>query len=629
MCGLVGILALDERSVEASELQHLTDTIIHRGPDDSGVFTEGTIGFGFRRLAILDLTPKGHQPMVSQDGDLVLVFNGEIYNYVELRNELMALGHRFQSSGDSEVLLQAYAEWGVDCLPKLNGMWAFLIYDRRTKTIFGSRDRFGVKPLYWYRTPDTVLFASEIKAIKASRRFGPARTNWQSVTRFLLADRMDETLETFTAGIKQVQPGMAFKIDLQGNIREWQYWSLDAIQPRQFAAPEEEYAEIFEDAVRIRLRSDVPVGVCLSGGLDSTSIICAMARVNPVSNQDGQHPIHAFCYMDPGFDESKYINDTLEQTGAMLHKLKTSPDLLWSKLTKALWYLDEPVHSPVVLIGYELMRMAASNGISVLVNGQGADETNAGYNPYFANYWQSLLRSGHLIRAWKEMSGFAEGQGLELGKLAATQANEFVRNLLRCHPSIRKLAQRRRIEQAPSYKYYNKELIEHFDPYTVEVDTPSLPEILKRSVEKYPLPIFLRVEDRLSMAHSLESRLPFLDYRLVSLLFSLPDKWKLRNYWNKYGLRQAMRNRIPESVRMRVDKMGFGIPLEDWVSGPFYEPLQDLFSSQKMKNRGIYNIEAIRNSLEAHRKGQGGAELGLLRVAQFELWNDTNLAPAD
>ena len=247
----------------------MTTSIQHRGPDEDGLYIDGSVGLGFRRLAILDLSPAAHQPMLSEDGQQVLVFNGEIFNYVELRQELRALGHTFRSTGDTEVLLHSYQEWGQECLNKLNGMWAFVIYDLKKGMLFGARDRFGIKPSYCYSDENYVLLGSEIKAIRASGLYHGV-TNWSIVSRFLLQSQLDQSSESFFSNIEQVPPGNSFELDLEGRWKLRRNWSLNSLPANIVNEPVQEFADKFEDAVKRRMRSDVPVGVCLSGGLDST-----------------------------------------------------------------------------------------------------------------------------------------------------------------------------------------------------------------------------------------------------------------------------------------------------------------------------------------------------------------------
>jgi asparagine synthase (glutamine-hydrolysing) len=276
MCGIAVVVGLDGAPVDAGRLERMADVLAHRGPDDSGVLTAGPVGLGFRRLSILDLSAAGHQPMSTEDGQVVVVFNGEIYNFVELRRELESLGHSFRSSGDTEVLLRAYLQWGKECLPRLNGMWAFAIYDKRRGVVFASRDRFGIKPLYRCTTKTHFLLASEIKSIRASGLVASA-INWGTAARFLLENRLDETNETFYEGIEHVPPGTALEVDLHGAHKEWRYWSLASPDKAPADAPAK-FADLFEDAVRLHMRSDVPVGAGSDGAADGVLLPVAGAR---------------------------------------------------------------------------------------------------------------------------------------------------------------------------------------------------------------------------------------------------------------------------------------------------------------------------------------------------------------
>jgi asparagine synthase (glutamine-hydrolysing) len=334
------MLGLNGTPADRVVLERMTASMRHRGPDGEGIYAAGPVGLGFRRLSILDLSHAADQPMVSDDGQLILVFNGEIYNYIELRRELEALGHQFKSTGDTEVLLHSYRQWGRDCLARFNGMWAFVVYDHRRGVLFGSRDRFGVKPLYFHRTRNSVLLASEIKAFLSSGicRSGP---NWKIISSYLLEHRLDEGSESFYEGIEQIPAGTAFELDLRGELKTWRYWSLPQPSAEEISEPARQFADLFEDSVRLRMRSDVPVGVCLSGGLDSTAIICAMARQWGGSEQ----ALHAFSYYAKEFDESAYIADTIELTRAHLNRLDSDPLQAWQALDRVLSFHDEPVHA--------------------------------------------------------------------------------------------------------------------------------------------------------------------------------------------------------------------------------------------------------------------------------------------
>jgi asparagine synthase (glutamine-hydrolysing) len=618
MCGIAAILRLDGQPVERPVLERMTASLVHRGPDEGRVFISGPVGLGFRRLSILDLSPAARQPMASEDGDVVLVFNGEIYNYIELREELTSRGHRFRSTGDTEVLLRAYQEWGRDCLPKLNGMWAFLVHDRRRGVLFGARDRFGVKPLYRYRSGAVLFWASEIKAIRASGAY-PEVIDWETAANFLHHGRLDDGESSFYAGITQIPAGTAFEIDGAGRTSEWRYWSLDHLPAVDTPDPAASFRDLFEDSVRLRMRSDVPVGVCLSGGLDSSSIICATARLKQQVDEPERRPLLAFCYMAPEYDEATYIHEVLEQTGAHLKRLETSPALLWERLPEVLQYQDEPVHSLTAVVGFELMRLAAAHGIRVILNGQGADETIGGYFSYFLDYWRELLARGRAAKVSREIRDHAAAHGGHPSRLMRATVQNLAWWQLNRVSAYRRLARswrRRRLERD---RWFVPELAAQTSPGAVRPGA-ELNTVLKYSTSASPLPLYLRVEDRNSMAHSVEARLPFLDYRLVSLALSLGPEWKMRGGANKFLLREAMRQRIPESVRVRKDKMGFPTPVRKWLGRELYEPVRDLLQSREARERGIYNIPAILQDLEAHRREEIDVSDRLFGVAQFELW---------
>jgi asparagine synthase (glutamine-hydrolysing) len=621
MCGFVAMLALNESAVEAPRIERMTSAIAHRGPDDVGFFYSGAVGMGFRRLSILDLTPTGHQPMSAADGKVTIVFNGEIYNFVELRRELEGLGHTFRSTGDSEVLLHAYLEWGRDCLPKLNGMWAFVIHDGRCGKLFGARDRFGIKPLFRSRGRDHILFASEIKAILASGLCSHA-LNYSVAASYLVEGRLDESEATFYADIVQVPPSFAFEVDASGRYSQWRYWSIEDTPAAHLEDPAHAFAELFEDAVRLHMRSDVPVAVHLSGGLDSSSIICASARVRSQVGATG--PLMAFSYIAPEFDESAYIRATIAQTRAQMIELRTTPERLWGDLEKMLWYQDEPVHSMTALVGFQLMRVTASHGIKVVLNGQGADETLGGYSSYLKSYWHMLFVRGRLLEAWREMNLYAQSHRVAIGPSLLKQIQHLVLIAMSRVPFYRRVANAMRKRRGRSEKWFTPELLGHLQHRT-EADGVDLNSALVQSQRHAQLPIYLRVEDRNSMAHSVEARLPFLDYRLASLAYSLPDNWKVRGQWNKYVLREAMRDHIPELVRVRVDKMGFPVPSRAWLAGALREPVMDLLCSEHMKQSGLYNPDVVMRDVDRHMRGNADWTDRLFDVAQFEAWS--TLAP--
>lgn len=633
MCGFVVLVSLTGEPPQQTMLDRMTRLLIHRGPDDSGTFLEGSVGLGFRRLSILDLAPSGHQPMLSEDARHVIVFNGEIYNYVELRAELEKHGHRFVSTGDTEVLLAAYRQWGRECLGRLNGMWAFVIYDRIARTIFGSRDRFGVKPLFHYRSDSgsrrAIVLTSEIKAIRDSG-FADLAFDWQTIAAHALEGRLDADQRTFYAGVRSIPAGTAFEIDSRGEMKGWRYWSLlEAAEARPMPGDvAAEYASLFENAVHLRMRADVPVGVLLSGGMDSTSIICSMARHLPPPRA-GSPPLNAFCYLDEEFDEAKYLQATLTQTQAHLKCVEAGAAELWRDLEVHLWHQDEPVHSFTSVVGYQLMKLARADGVKVLLNGNGADEVIAGYSNYFIDYWVELMRAGRAWSALREMQAHKRLHGKSAGPGATRVLRVLTSHVLHRVPGYGQLAARRRAARVNEDSWVSQELKQHWRPREL-APVSSLSDALRWSLERESLPLYLRVEDRNSMAQSVEVRLPFMDYRLIALAFRLGSEWKLRGGYNKFVLRESMRGRIPEVVRARPRKFGFPTSVNAWFRDALYVPLRDYLASRAVRESGLWNVAEVTNALERHRRGEIQAGARLFDVAQVCLWAQGSRAwPAD
>ncbi|MGB0722026.1 MAG: asparagine synthase (glutamine-hydrolyzing) [Gammaproteobacteria bacterium] len=621
MCGFVGIVGRNNRPVARADIKPLLDRIQHRGPDDEGFYCAGNVGFGFRRLAILDLSPSGHQPMEFVEAGLTIAFNGEVYNFVEMRAELEAKGHRFTSSGDTEVILHAYQEWGRDCLQRFNGMFAILIHDRRDNSVFGARDRFGIKPLFRWQGPRHTVFCSEIKSLKAHPdfRFEP---NMVVAARYLYEGRLDEQAETFYQGVESLPAGHAFEIDAQGRYRQWQWWRMPTwdVDTRDTG---EQYAELFEDAVRLRLRADVPLAVFLSGGMDSSSIISALGRQRAESGEVGG-AITGYSFQPEDFDESRYVRDTLEWTGATLKTLTESPVQLWDEIRPMLRNQDEPTHSFTPVISYVLSRMTAADGVKVVLNGQGADETAAGYPTLFPHYWHTLFSRGRIGHLWHEIGRYCVEHGGDRKSLFKGVLRRGLQSQLGRLTPYRALAAGRRVERLANTPWLGADLAAHLRRETGDYQDIGLDSELRFETTVRPLPIYLRVEDRVSMAHSLEVRLPFLDWRLVSLLFSLDAEEKMSGPWNKDIQRRAMRGRIPESVRTRVDKMGFPTPLHRWFREDLHEQVKAEFEAPALRQRGLFNHKGLMNTFRRHCAGDINVAFDLFRVIQFEWWLQDN-----
>jgi asparagine synthase (glutamine-hydrolysing) len=619
MCGFVAIIAGTDRKASLSEVEAATAQLAHRGPDDSAYFSDNRAAFGFRRLSIFDLSPLARQPMSSPDGRHVIIFNGAIYNWLELRRELKSLGHSFTTHGDTEVLLCAWRQWGTACLHRLNGMFAFLVWDRSEQSLFGARDRFGVKPMYWAQSGDAVMFASEIKALRAlaGHNIGAA-VNWDTVADFLENGRLDAREETFFEGVRRVPAGACFTVESGGRIRWMNWWSLESAVSAEPVPtdPAAQFAATFEDAVRLRMRGDVPVGVLLSGGLDSTSIVCAMAR----GMFPGTAP-RAFGFVSPDaeHDESAALDATIAQTGAMFEAIVPAPDDLLRCLDRHLWYQDEPVYSFSSLVAEHLVGASRRAGVKILLNGQGADEVLAGYPTYFATYWSQLLRQGRLAPAVASMWAVAKTQPRQMARRYMRQAiRDAVLRTARSVPLVAQLLTRRSMPAAS-----NDWLAQELQIRAIQFrssGSATLASALRSSVEQSNLPIFLRQEDRNAMAHGVEARLPFLDHRLVTLAFALGDDWKISGGCGKRLLRESMRGRVPEVVRAEPRKLGFPTPLDAWFRGPLREPMGDLLNSRDFREAGIWQTARVQSAFSLHQSGQASCGTQLFDVAQTTAW---------
>ncbi len=596
MCGIAGQFALNGGEADAALVGAMAERLAHRGPDGEGTFFSGPVGLAHRRLAIIDLSDEGRQPMGNEDGSLQVVFNGEIYNYRELREELLAAGHRFSSATDTEVILHAYEEWGRDCLARFNGMWAFALWDGRRRELFCARDRLGVKPFYYTVAAGSFLFASEIKALRAHPEAG-RRPNDRMLMTFLAWGVADHTAETMYDGIFQLPPAHLLVVREGGAEAPERYWDFTMNAAPQAAvddsAAAERVRELLTDSVRLRLRSDVPVGTCLSGGIDSstvTALIDDLLRAEHPESVGDRQRTFSVCFDDPRFDESRHIDVMVAATG--VSNRRTTPDTngLWEDIGRLLYMQDEPFASLSIYAQYCVMRLAREE-VKVVLDGQGADEQLAGYIAYQAPYIRGLFSRGEVVRALREGFGSARHHGSFLS-WAARQF--FVRSerrgLLR--------------GQAPEVLRY----------------AGSLDEVLKREVTASNLPLLLHWEDRNSMAFSIEARVPFLDYRLVEYLASLPLDQKIRGGVTKYVLRRAIRGLVPDAIRCRMDKMGFVTPEEAWMKDELAPEILDLFSSPEFARRPYWDAERVLGNYREFLDGKSPYSTEFWRIACAELW---------
>jgi len=639
MCGIAGIYSFNE-NVQLVMIKRMTDSLRHRGPDDEGYLAvnaesgefypligresrvEGqnievfnkpvNLLLGHRRLSIIDLSAAGHQPMCNEDGSLWIVYNGEIYNYLELREELEPLGHQLKSQTDTEVILHAYEEWGIDCLKRFNGMWAFAVVDIKRKKIFCARDRAGVKPFYYFYDGKRFCFASEIKALIEIDGFS-TEPNEQILADYLFSGFLDHTEETFFKDIYQLKPGEYLLIESNRLIVR-PYWDIEPGEVH--FSREEDYAERFfellQDSIRLRLRSDVPIGTCLSGGLDSSAIVCLANQlmfsgktVDPKLIGEKQKTFSS-CFENHAYDERKYIELVLEQTNAEKNYVFPKGERLHQDLAKLVWYQDEPFGSTSIYAQWEVMRLAKERGITVLLDGQGGDELLGGYLPSFYYLFYGMVRNWRLIRLWKELNRFRKYNGTKM--LIAMVSHWFA-------PKVSQLVGKK-IDWAE--ETFQRKFLRYFPrPSKFENDFDNY---LYQCFRSTTLPRLLHYEDRNSMAFSLETRLPFIDVRLVEYIFSLPSDQKIKEGITKVVLRDAMEGILPEQVKNRHDKMGFVTPEDTWFRTVLKENIHQVISSRSFANRGYFVVGSVKKTFEDYCKGKIHMGSKIWRWVNAELW---------
>lgn len=552
MCGIAGIVNKTGQLVDGAVLQKMTDRVSHRGPDGSGFQICGKVGLGHRRLAIIDLRQAASQPMHSWDGTYSIVFNGEIYNYIEVREDLTKIGHRFRTESDTEVLLEAYAEWGPACLDRFNGMWAFAIQDRLRNLLFCSRDRFGVKPFYYIDSNILFAFGSEIKQLLD---FLPSRTaNAEILSTFLMTGMTEYSEHTFFNGVRRLVGGHNLTFDLRTNIaRIERYYRPKATDLRGTTEweLEERFFSTMSRSVELRLRSDVPVGACLSGGCDSSTIAAIAA---PRYRERSGNPLSAITAVSSQSDndESLYARKVVEHSGLRwITVLPTQHDVADS-IAKIAYHQDEPFPSASIVMQYLVMRTAREHGITVLLDGQGADETLLGYTTHFGMHVvASLLNAGIGAALSAFSAAMRQNPSMTLSttlKFSAGLSSSRCRYLL--------------------YRWRQRHLrsIPHIPAVLREVheSIPDLQRFQEVEIGTATLPPLLRYEDRNSMAFGVETRLPFVDYKQVELCLGIPLEFKLRNGWTKWILRRSMDRVLPPSIAWRKDKIGFAAPQKQW-----------------------------------------------------------------
>ncbi len=648
MCGFVTLLATSGQQVSGAVLRRMTQRLAHRGPDDIGfacvdpssgairtwgqelpdeISLSGVI-FGHRRLSILDLSPAGHQPMVSSAGS-VLCFNGEIYNFLELRRRLAADGVSLRGTGDTEVLLAAYDRWGLEALPRLNGMWAFVLWDGVRRTVVACRDRFGVKPLYYTTVDGVQVFGSEIKAVLehpgAHRGF-----EQRQVAGYLRDGLTDHTAQTMFCGIRSLSPGTSIVLG-DGRSTTERYWSLPGMAAQNGRAPEgltDEFRDLLTDAVGLRVRSDVPIGTMMSGGLDSTAI-AALIKQHQRAPEAGRtfdgltafHHTFSACWPGWFHDEEAEVDAMSAHLGVACHKLYPTAETIADTLPALAYQLDEPFFDPVASVQSMLMQQARAHGAKVVLNGHGSDEILAGYHRRFVPVRLAhLLWSGRARDFYREQRAFG-GTGWtwpEVFRQALTQVAPDAVGL--ALPHAQRLKETLRGGSVLVEWLDDRRPDESHFPTAPPGLTP-LGAALWLQFSSRNVPRWLRMEDRVSMAWGVESRLPFFDYRLVEFAFALPDDLKLRDGYSKHILREAMRDLVPARLVDARVKRQFLTPFTRWLRGPWRAMIVDLLSTRS-EVAPFLNQASFQGRLQSFMAGSDRSlDPNLLwRVLSVELW---------
>lgn len=584
---------------------------------------------GHRRLAIIDTTDAGLQPMADPTGRFHLIYNGELYNYLELREELKARGEIFQTETDSEVLLRAYAVWGEASLSRLRGMFAFVIWDKTRKRLFAARDRFGIKPLYLLANAHGVAFASEIKQFLGLPGLS-GRMNLARVCDFLASGIADHTAETLFDGVLQLRGGECAVVDagdtgpVEVRVRRW-YAFIDPTKHLALSEDEaaERFRELLTEAVGIHLRSDVPVGSCLSGGLDSSSLVCLMA--DKLGTRNGGAPVNTIsaCYVDKSVDEKSFVDIVAAHTGARADYVFPRAEDVFARASDITWHQDEPFGSTSILAQWCVFEQAKRAGIKVMLDGQGADEQLAGYMFCLPVYVAQLIRQGrwamavHTLRECRKYHGLSYGNQFQrtslqlLPKGMAARARRL-REIFGRHDWLGLRASRSRCDAGSA-------ITAAIDAEGVQ-DYSDIAAMCVVMTQSSNLQALLHWEDRNSMAHSIEARVPFLDHPLVEYSLALGNDHKIVGGITKQLLRRAMTNILPAAVRDRRDKLSFSTPEQAWLRGPLKGAIGDAVDATLRQFPGLLNAKGTRRLADEMLNGTRPVDFTLWRIVNLGIW---------
>jgi asparagine synthase (glutamine-hydrolysing) len=626
MCGIWFSIGLPPDSARI-------DLVRHRGPDGSGsrVFESrvGPVMMGHRRLAIIDTSDAGLQPMSYAGDRYWLIFNGEIYNYLELRGELESRGHVFRTRSDSEVLLAAYAQWGEACLDRLVGMFAFVVMDTADQVAFLARDRFGIKPLYLAVSPSGLAAGSEIKQLVGLPGV-PGRINLPRLYDFLAGGMSDHTAETMFAGVRQLRGGECLRLDLrqwhpgiEPPVRRW--YELPQADTIDIAEDEaaERFLALFDDSIRLHLRSDVTVGSCLSGGLDSSAIVCVADRQVRAAGDAALFNSITACYAEKEFDERPFAEAVVAATRTAPHFIYPRAEDALTRAEQITWHQDEPYGSTSIFAQWCVFEEAAKIGVKVMLDGQGADEQLAGYHSAFGYHFASLIRRGRFLAVARGMIERRRFHGTDL----VTQLRDALLPLVprsmvaKLHRHHRTIAEHDWLG-SPAFA----ELHGRYSPQNNALATNGFPpidgigELCRALTGVTNLPMLLHWEDRNSMAHGVESRVPFLDHRLVELTLGLGERHKIVGGDTKRVLRRAMSGIIPETIVQRRDKLGFATPEQSWFRGPLRSAIEAGVEDALGRYPDILNVTGTRALMRDMLDGTREVNFALWRIVSLGIW---------
>ena len=574
MCGISGIVNQKGSTVSREEIKCMNDLIAHRGPDDEGFHFGRNFAFGHRRLSILDLSDAGHQPMSYLDR-YVITYNGEVYNYLEIRKELEEDGYVFASDTDTEVILAAYDRWGKECVQRFNGMWAFALYDREYDIVFCSRDRFGIKPFYYTETDGKFIFGSEIKQLLPF--FKENSANKKILIDYLVTGFLEYSQETFFEAIYKLKPSCNLEYDLKTHTyRIDRYYDIN--EEDDIAEMDEKnaidiYESKFEHAIKLRLRSDVKVGTCLSGGLDSSSVAAFASRFYHRESGERFVAIHAKS-IEKASDESGYANEVAEYCGLDLHVVEPTTEDFQSTMTEVIYAQEEPFGGPSIFMQYFVMKKAKELGCKVMLDGQGGDETLLGYEKYYPSaYWHIFKKDGLFSAIREIVSSYKNNQKMSPKWIIIYFVGSFFSTLrIFKYKHEASFLKRRYLNQ--DFEFINTLSKKYSDAF----------ELQKYEIYSTNLPVLLRCEDKNSMCCSVETRLPFIDYRAMQTALNIDVKHKIRDGWTKYILRKIIDGKLPGNVVWRKNKLGFNAPDSTWLNAYEATMIEEIRSSNILRH---------------------------------------------